>query len=1232
MPAKVNGLKIERKFTESGKDPFNKLNWSKRDVEIRNFDGSVAFSMKGVNLPDNYSQVAANVLSQKYLRKAGVPKNLKKLREKGVPIWLQKSVPDHKAMEKLPESEKYGEEVDGRQTFRRLAGTWTYWGWKHGYFASEDDARAYYDEMCFMLASQRASPNSPQWFNTGLNWAYGIEGPAQGHYFVNPETEELERSVNAYEHPQPHACFIQSVSDDLVNEGGIMDLWTREARLFKFGSGTGSNFSRIRGEGEPLSGGGMSSGLMSFLRIGDRAAGAIKSGGTTRRAAKMVSLDMDHPDIEAFVNWKMTEEEKVAALVAGSQHLQNHGNEILAAIQAYDDGEDSFNQSKNKPLAIAINSAIKAYIPENLIARVLELGQQGYTQIEIDTYDTSWEGEAYSTVSGQNSNNSVRVSNDFMHSVIDGKDWNLYWRTELDDAEEEGRAPKPCKTLAANDLWDTVARAAWSCADPGLQYDTTINEWHTCSADGKINGSNPCSEYMFLDDTACNLASLNLVKYYDAETTKFNTEEYIHSIRLWTVALEISVLMAQFPSVEIAQRSYDYRTLGLGYANIGSLLMRMGIPYDDNRASAICGTLTSMLGGISYSTSAEMASVKGPFPRYENNKENMLRVMRNHQRASYNVPDDEYEGLTVKPRGIDPNYCPEYLLTAARECWDQVIDLGEKHGFRNAQSTVIAPTGTIGIVMDCDTTGIEPDFALVKFKTLAGGGMLRIINQSVPVALDRLGYDQNQSKEIVDYIIGSGTFDNSPEINFESLKKKGLTPEILDSLESQIANFTSIGHLVTVSSVGEDFCTSKLRVSESQAEDWTFDLLSHLGFTSEEIDSANDYIFGRLTIEGAPHMKESDLAVFDCASKCGQYGTRFIAWNAHINIMASAQPFISGAISKTINMPHESTIDDIKQAYMDSWRGMIKANALYRDSSKLSQPLMSGTVLKVNIEEEEDLAEGLMSAEKAVEVMADALPISDAEPLARKVVTRYIAQRRRLPNKRGGYIQKAKIGGHNVYLHTGEYGDGSLGEIFLDMHKEGAAFKALTNAFAIAVSLGLQHGVPLKEFVDAFVFTRFEPNGPVQGNDRIKMSTSILDYIFRDLAVNYLDRNDLAHVKPEDLKPDIVRSEGEAETELNLNSGLSPAGSATDNHEIQLTLDDVDPAQADTSTVQTDLSEMPLTSTAPLVSSSGDSSAVEEAGKFGFEGDPCPECGQFTLVSNGSCLKCVSCGSTTGCS
>ena len=1220
MPAKVNGLKIKRKFTDTGEDPFKKLKWSKRDVEIRNFDGSVAFSMKNVNLPDNYSQVAANVLAQKYLRKAGVPGKLKKVKETGVPIWLQKSVPD--------ESGRAGEETDGKQTFRRLAGTWTYWGWKHGYFASEKDARSYYDEMCYMLAFQMVSPNSPQWFNTGLNWAYGIEGPPQGHYFINPETGELDRSTNSYEHPQPHACFIQSVSDDLVNQGGIMDLWTREARLFKFGSGTGSNFSQIRGEGEPLSGGGMSSGLMSFLRIGDRAAGAIKSGGTTRRAAKMVCLDMNHPDIEKFINWKLTEEEKVAALVAGSQHLQNHGNEILAAIQAHPDDESRFDQSVNKALTRSINSALKAYVPDNLIARVLELGEQGYTQIEIDTYDTSWEGDAYATVSGQNSNNSVRVNNDFMEAVIGEKDWDLYWRTELQDAEKEGRNPEPCRTLPANELWDSIARAAWSCADPGLQYDTTINEWHTCLPDGKINGSNPCSEYMFLDDTACNLASLNLAKFYDAESTQFQTEEYSHAIRLWTIALEISVLMAQFPSAEIAQRSYDYRTLGLGYANIGSLLMRMGIPYDDNRASAICGALTSVLGGVSYATSAEMASIKGPFPRYEHNKENMLRVMRNHRRAAYNAPDEEYEGLTVKPRAIDSNYCPEYLLSAARLCWDQALENGENHGFRNAQSTVIAPTGTIGIVMDCDTTGIEPDFALVKFKTLAGGGMLRIINQSVPLALNRLGYDSVQCNEIVDYIVGTGTFEGSPEVNRESLQRKGLTPEVIDSLESQIDRFTSLNLLITPSSVGNDFCRDKLRVEDSHLEDWDFSLLSHLGFTKEQITASNDYVFGRLTIEGAPHIKEKDLPVFDCANKCGQYGTRSISWSAHINMMAAAQPFISGAISKTINMPHESTIEDIKQAYMDSWRSMIKANALYRDGSKLSQPLMSGTVLKVDVQEDELMAEGLMSPEKAVEAMAEALPVPDGKPLARKVVTRYIAQRRRLPNRRGGYIQKAKIGGHNVYLHTGEYVDGSLGEIFIDMHKEGAAFKALTNSFAIAVSLGLQHGVPLKEFVDAFVFSRFEPNGPVIGNEKIKMSTSILDYIFRDLAVSYLDRGDLAHVKPEDLQPDIVRSEGEVATEENLNSGLSPAGNATDGHEIQLTLDDMDSVVADTDTLQTSIGELSVVAPTSL----GDEAVVQEAGKFGFEGDPCPECGQFTLVSNGSCLKCVSCGATTGCS
>lgn len=1225
MPANPEGLGIERRFTEAGADAFDALEWKKRDTLIRNFDGTTAFEMRGVNLPVNYSQTAANVLAQKYFRKAGIPRKLKAVVEKDVPKWLRRSAPDEKALAKLSVNKRHRGEKDGRQLFRRLAGTWTWWGWKHDYFASEKDARAFYDELCYMLAAQMASPNSPQWFNTGLNWAYGIDGPPQGHHFVNARTGELERSTSAYEHPQPHACFIQSVSDDLVNEGGIMDLWTREARLFKFGSGTGSNFSSIRSGEEPLSGGGRSSGLMSFLKIGDRAAGAIKSGGTTRRAAKMVCLDMDHPDIEEFINWKVSEEEKVAALVAGSRQLQDHANEILAAIVAHPEEGDKLDQKLNRALARAVRSALRDYVPETLVARVLELGEQGWSHLEVTTFDTDWEGDAYQTVSGQNSNNSVRASNTFMEAALSDGEWQLYWRTELEAAAAEGREPEACRNLPARDLWDQISQAAWSCADPGIQFDTTINEWHTCAPDGPIRGSNPCSEYMFLDDTACNLASLNLGAFYDEREGMLRLDDYRHAIRLWTVVLEISVLMAQFPSEAIAKRSYDYRTLGLGYANIGSLLMRMGIPYDDERALAICGSLTAILGGASYATSAEMARVKGPFPRYEQNRDCMLRVMRNHRRAACNAPADEYEGLTVKPLAIDPAYCPEYLLNSARSAWDEAVALGERHGYRNAQVTVIAPTGTIGMQMDCDTTGIEPDFALVKLKTLAGGGMLRIINQSVPLAVERLGYDEAQRDDIIRYMLGNGTLVEAPDVNRESLKRKGLSGEVIDQLEQAIPTTTSLKMLVTPLHIGEEYCLEKLDVTQEQVTSPAFDLLEHLGYETDEVQAADDYVFGRLTVEGAPHFKEAHLAVFDCANRCGRYGTRSISWHAHVRIMAAAQPFISGAISKTINMPHKATVAEISQAYEESWRTMNKSIALYRDGSKLSQPLMSGTSLTVALAEDEELlAEGLVSAEKAVEIMADALPTPDAHQIARKVVTRYIAQRRRLPERRTGYIQKAKIGGHTVYLHTGQYEDGSLGEIFIDMAKEGAAFRSLMNCFAVAISLGLQHGVPLEEFVDAFVFSRFEPLGPVQGNERIKMATSIIDYLFRELAINYLGRYDLAHgVTEDDLRPDALRSVAEDDLE-DAASERSPHGEASgDQHEIQMTLDDMgnppDPS----------LDPGPLT---PGATGDLRQASVTEAVRMGFSGDPCPDCGQFMLVPNGNCFKCTGCGATTGCS
>jgi len=1561
---------ISRRYTVEGIDPFASAIFIKRTSRITNPDGSVVFELKDLLAPEAWSQVAVDILAQKYFRRAGVPTRSERVGEPGVPEWLQRSRP-------AAGDPCTGQETDARQVFRRLAGCWTYWGWKGGYFTSEADAHAFLDETCYMLVNQMAAPNSPQWFNTGLHWAYGIEGPPQGHYFVDPQTEQVTRSTSAYERPAPHACFIQSVSDDLVNEGGIMDLWVREARIFKYGSGTGTNFSAIRGDGEPLSGGGKSSGLMSFLKIGDRAAGAIKSGGTTRRAAKMVVLDLDHPDIEEFINWKVVEEPKGPALVTGSKLLNRHLNAILKAANKWPKLEERFDRARNTDLRKAIAAARTALVPANYVERVLQLAKQGFTELKFEEYDTDWTSKAYFTVSGQNSNNSVRIDNAFMEAVQFDGDWPLYRRTEKDKAKRAGRAPKPWKTLKARDLWEQITYAAWACADPGVQYDTTINEWHTCPADGRINASNPCvtgdtlvatengmvridaiqkegtsvigsdgrlhevgpafptgtkpvyrlrtkagfelkltadhrvftanrgdvaageltkddwivlgrpvfgaeeldsrlgeflglivgdgclmgteetalltlspeeeslaayiqenlhsykvdhaadgrgarecyvsqpqatlrvgtasrcvvdelkrfavlnegskrkcfnpaihqldraslaavlrglftadgtvanygeksqyisldstslellqqtqlllltfgikaklyrnrrlanqlvsmlpdgkggrreypveqmhslrvsrssrflfereigfvlgspkaeqlaclnrevtsyadpledgvasleylgempvydltepvthhfvangivvhncSEYMFLDDTACNLASLNLLKFYDTATARFDVDSYRHACQLWTLILEISVYMAQFPSVEVARKSYDFRTLGLGYANLGSLLMVQGIPYDSPEGRAECAALTALMHAASYAMSAEIAAEVGPFPRYEANREAMLRVIRNHRRAAYDVPKSEYEGLTIKPVGLDARYCPPYLAEAARRESDRMLELGEKHGYRNAQVTVIAPTGTIGLVMDCDTTGVEPDFALVKFKKLAGGGYFKIINASIPPALARLGYTPREVEDIVRYCRGSGTLQGCPHINPASLKAKGFTPDALTRLEAQLPSVFELPFAFNRWTLGDEFCTEQLRIAKEQLNTPGFDLFATLGFTKEQVAEANAYVCGTMTIEGAPHLKAEHYAVFDCANKCGRQGKRFLSAESHIRMMAAAQPFISGAISKTINMPYEAAIDDVKQAYLLSWKLMIKANALYRDGSKLSQPL--NTVSD---------ADGELEAEAAAPIEAKADPVRIAE----KIVYRYIAHRRRLPDRRAGYTQKSRIGNHKIYLRTGEYEDGTLGEIFLDMHKEGAAFRSMTNCFAIAVSLGLQHGVPLEEYADAFLFTRFEPNGIVQGNPHIKMSTSIIDYIFRELAITYLGRHDLAQVELEDLRGDALHREPGDEPEFESEEVVSerildpqplppafatprsehlrpmPENGGGNGHKI---------AQRETST--TGLAEK-----------------IRMARLKGYEGDPCGECGQLTLIRSGACSKCDTCGATSGCS
>jgi len=1172
------------------------LKWSNRTSRILNPDGTAVFEAENLEIPEHWSQVAVDIIAQKYMRKRGVPKITKPVHEDGMPVWLQRRVADHDALASLPENERFGPERSAKQVFHRLAGTWTYWGYKYNYFASEEDARNFYEELCYMLAAQIAAPNSPQWFNTGLHWAYGIDGGAQGHFYVDPSTGNLVKSQSAYEHPQPHACFIQGINDDLVNDGGIMDLWVREARLFKYGSGTGTNFSNLRGEGEPLSGGGKSSGLMSFLKIGDRAAGAIKSGGTTRRAAKMVSLDLDHPDIEEFVTWKVTEEQKVVSLVSGSRMANRNLNAIMKAITGETDESIRFDLHANAALRHAIRDAKKAAIPDNYIQRVIDLVHQGYTSIEFEELTTDWQSRAYQTVSGQNSNNSVRVDNRFMEAVHNDTEWDLYWRTEKELAEEENRTPTACKTLPARKLWEEIAYSAWASADPGLQYDTTINEWHTCPNDGRINASNPCSEYMFLDNTACNLASINLIKFLSNGGKDFDDLGFRHTSRLWTIVLEISVTMAQFPSKEIAELSYQFRTLGLGFANIGSLLMEMGIPYDSDRGRAIAGAITAIMHMNAYATSAEIASKLGTFPGFEKNRDPMLRVIRNHRRAAYDAPKHDYEGLTVTPVGIDPDHCPDYLLKAAREESDRALELGEANGYRNAQVTVLAPTGTIGLVMDCDTTGIEPDFALVKYKKLAGGGYFKIINQTVPPALKNLGYTDEQIKEIIAYCMGYGTLSGAPGINHETLRSKGFSDAAIEKVENALRGAFDISFVFNKYTLGEDFLRKNLKLGD-EIDSASFSLLERIGFTKEEIRIANDYANGTMTIENAPHLKEEDYPVFDCANRCGKYGKRFLSAAAHVRMMGATQPFLSGAISKTINLPNEATVRDVKKTYELSWELMIKAVALYRDGSKLSQPL--NILNDIEVEEEE----------------SHAAPI---EKVVEKMVYQYIAKRRRLPNRRAGYTQKAMVGGHKVYLRTGEYDDGHLGEIFLDMHKEGAAFRSLMNSFAIAISLGLQYGVPLEEFVDAFTFTRFEPNGMVQGNPHIKMSTSILDYVFRELAITYLDRDDLAQVKPEE----VLNSTETFPVEKKRNEPEAPAAESA-----PITPRRESPATDKISWIQQGGEE---TAPSPVAVSDAENSKI--ARLKGYEGDPCPECGQFTLVRNGSCLKCVSCGGTTGCS
>ena len=1263
-------MRFERRFTKSGEDPCEGIEFRHVTSEIRNPDGSVVFLAKNIEVPASWSRVAVDVLARKYFRKRGVPKHLRAVGESGVPAWLHRSEPDREALGELPEGARFGGETSVRQVVRRLTGAWTYWAWKGNYFADEKSARAYLDEMQWMLVRQMGAPNSPQFFNTGLHWAYGLEGPSQGHWYVDSEDEKPRPSPNAYQRPQPHACFIQGIQDDLVNEGGIMDLWIREARLFKYGSGTGTNFSSLRGAQEPLAGGGSSSGLMSFLRIGDRAAGAVKSGGTTRRAAKMVVVDLDHPDIQEFIDWKVREEQKVVAMITGSKICRAQLTRIFRAVRDVA-GEKEDGEKHASRIRDAVMRAKELRIPPGAIAQTLRFAADpSNTEENLDfpVFTEDWDSEAYRTVSGQNSNNSVRATNAFFEAVMRNDPWELKRRTDR----------KVAKTIPARGLMHQIASTAWACADPGMQYDTTINEWNTCPKSGRIDASNPCAEYMFLDDTACNLASLNLISFV-REDEEFDVDAFVHAVRLWTFTLEISIYMAQFPSRRIAQRSWEFRTIGLGFANLGGLFLARGMAYDSRESRALAAGISALLSGVAYTTSAEIAARLGPFRAYEKNARDMLRVLRNHRRAAKGEQEG-YEGLSVRPLAFDAADCPDRNLPqAVVEFWDRALQMGQQHGFRNAQVSVLAPTGTIGLVMDCDTTGIEPDFAMVKFKKLAGGGSFRIINRLVPRALKNLGYQAKDIRRIVERAVGRGTLQGAPEINHETLRRKGFDTQKLERIEESLRNAFDISFVFNRWTLGEEFCRHRLELRCPKDPHADFDVLKALGFSRAQIAAANRYCCGTMTVEGAPELQKKHLPVFDCANPCGKEGKRCLSTESHIRMMAAAQPFVSGAISKTVNMPADSSIEECKEAYMLAWKLGLKAIALYRDGSKLSQPLVSA--LPGDGEEHEDHADEKQEGEKEHDdISAPSAParalssVAGQRPSAHRAHTAKAHTRRPLPQRRTGYAQKAVVGGHKVYLHTGQYEDGGLGEIFIDMHKEGAAFRSLMNNFAIAISIGLQYGVPLEEFVDSFTFTRFEPSGMVQGNDAIRMATSVLDYIFRELAVSYLGRGDLAHVKLGEVRPDSLGGQEQAGAPKTIapKSGapktIAPqAGApvvARDNASAKD--DDIarNNATADTSTMATKANahgpthfdqnasagflrsrlrvvhggykqsphglQKALHPQAPNLPSSH---RAQEARMQGYEGgDVCNSCGNFTLLRSGSCLQCTTCGATTGCS
>lgn len=1068
-------------------------------IDASGFKAFADSNITTVEVPSSWSKTSIDILVNQYFRKDGLPTILRKVAEDNIPSWLQRSEADIAKLNNLPQNERYSAESSAKNVFKRIAGAWTYWGYKKSYFTSEEDAKNFFEEIQYIIYKQIASPNAPQLFNTGLHWAYGITGEAQGHYYFSETNNAILPSTNTYERPQTQSCFIQSVEDDLVNKDGIYDLMLKEAKIFKYGSSSGSNFSNIRGKGEKLSGGGHSTGVMSFLKISDFSADVVRSGGNTKSGSKMVVLDADHPEIEDFINWKIKEDEKIVSMVTGSNIVKRILELIFEACKDYQGLEENkYNHLVNEKLKSVIFLASNLMVPEKYIDRALLLAKQNIYDINYAIFTTAWDLEASKTVTGKNTTTFISITNTFMTKYYNNENWYLINRYD----------GSSYKTIKTSEIFANIAMASWSCNNVGILFHDNTNDWNTCINDGLIKTSTPNFEYLFLDDTACSIAIINLIHFYKKDQNKLiiDTEKLEHVTYLLTIALDISVAMGELPSLKIAQTSFKYRSIGIGYTNAASLLMSMALPYDSKEGRSLIANISAFITGCAYQASAKIAKIKCPFPAYENNKQVFINVIHNHLCALKN--EDNYKNIHNKPQALNYNYCIDKgLYNKTLEIWQNILQLAQTIGFRNAQVSCIMPNNNVNIMLDCNTCGIEPDNSLIKYYTDNTGNYNRVVSPYVIEGLSNLGYSEEQIQDIKHHLIGRKTLKSAPFINKKTLSQLGFTSVELEKIENSLASTFNIQFSFNKYIIGDEFCENVLKLDINQLKNPNFSLLEALGFTSEQITEANYYVNGYLTLEDAPHLQKKHINIFTCSVISGK-GTKYITPQAHINMVASVQPFITGGISKTLVLPYNSTIEICKEIYEYAWQVGIKVLSITREGSLLHHPLQA-TLFGNNILDKIDLLSIFLDSSipkiiKQSQITSDNVIINASKYLAEYTL-------RKAPiGYRKGYTQKSTINNHKIYLHTSEYQDGKLAEIFIDVENEDSSFSKLMNSFATAISLGLQYGVPLEEFINAFTFSEFYPYGKVKGHNHIHYTTSMIDYIFRDLAINYLERYDLS--------------------------------------------------------------------------------------------------------------------------